>query len=78
MLFAFTFAFTFTAASYTYTYTGGTAPIFKVDNRTDAYIGELVKTNISLTEAPSGSVALSNASVAEIESIELPDWGINS
>ena len=77
MLFAFTFAFTFAAASYTYTYTEGTAPILKVDNRTDAYIGELVKTNISLTEAPSGSVALSNASVAEIESIELPDWGIN-
>ncbi len=83
MLFAFTFAFTFAAASYTYTYTEGTAPILKVDNRTDAYIGELVKINISLTEAPSGvsgyniSVALSNASVAEIESIELPDWGIN-
>ena len=83
MLFAFTFAFTFAAASYTYTYTEGTAPILKVDNRTDAYIGELVKINISLTEAPGGvsgyniSVALSNASVAEIESIELPDWGIN-
>ena len=77
------FAFTFAAASYTYTYTEGTAPILKVDNRTAAYIGELVKINISLTEAPSGvsgyniSVALSNASVAEIESIELPDWGIN-
>ena len=63
MLFAFTFAFTFAAASYTYT--EGTAPILKVDNRTDAYIGELVKINISLTEAP-GGVSGYNISVAPV------------
>ena len=60
MLFAFTFAFTFAAASYTYTYTEGTAPILKVDNRTAAYIGELVKIDISLTEALMGLVAITS------------------
>jgi len=57
-------------------------PTLEIEEKA-ACVGDLVKINVSLSEAPNGvsgyniTWTLSNASVAEIESIELPDWGDN-
>jgi hypothetical protein len=62
-------------------YAEAPTPILKVENKT-ASIGDIVKVNVTLTEAPNGlsgynlTIALSNFSVAEIESVEFPDWAI--
>ena len=57
-------------------------PVLNIEKKTGC-VGDLVKVNVSLSEAPQGisgyniTWVLSNASIAEIESIEIPSWGSN-
>ena len=58
----------------------GVAPELRVESGVAHTVGESVEVKITLSEAPSGlsgyniTVYLKNGSVAEIASVELPDW----